>query len=124
MMKEMEKKQREDEREISNLKRTLNDIKLFYKNGFNRFFQDENVNRSNFRNSLDIRHEVSNKIDSEIYNKNYLTIGSKANNNRISKYNDYINKTEIKKGNNNQRRFRISMSKEDINSWIDFINNI
>ena len=116
MMKEMEKKQREDEREISNLKRTLNDIKLFYKNGFNRFFQDENVNRSNFRNSLDIRHEVSNKIDSEIYNKNYLTIGSKANNNRISKYNDYINKTEIKKGNNNQRRFRISMSKEDINS--------
>ena len=36
--------------------------------------------------------------------------------NRKKKYNDYIYKTELKKGNNNQSRFRSSASKEDINN--------
>jgi len=116
MMKEMEKTQKEDEKEINNLRRTLNDIKLFYKNGFNRFFPNENVDTSNFRKSLDIRHEISNKIESDRISKNYLTMENTIYNTRKKKYNDYIYKTEIKKGNNNQIRFRSSASKEDINN--------
>lgn len=37
-------------------------------------------------------------------------------NNRKKKYEDYIYKTELKKGNNFQNRFRSSASKEDINN--------
>ena len=116
MMKEMEKTQKEDEKEINNLRRTLNDIKLFYKNGFNRFFPNENVDTSNFRKSLDIRHEISNKIESESSNKTYLAMENTFYSNRKTKYNDYIFKTELKKGYNHQSRFRSSASKEDINN--------
>ena len=98
MMKEMEMIEKEDQNEINKLKRMLNDIKSFYKNGFNRFFHDENINSSNFGNNLDIRHEISKKIDSDKYNKDFITIVSKTNNNRKRKYNDYIYKSEIKKG--------------------------
>ena len=61
IMKEMEMIEKEDQNEINKLKRMLNDIKSFYKNGFNRFFNDENIDRSNFGNNLDIRHEISKK---------------------------------------------------------------
>ena len=53
-LKEMDKKKRENEVEINNLKKTLDEIKLFYKNGFNKFFPDENVNKSNLIHPFDI----------------------------------------------------------------------
>ena len=112
MMKEMEKQEMEDQNEINKLKRMLNDIKLFYKNGFNRFFQDENVNRSNYNNNLDIRHEISKKIDSDNFPKDLTNKES----NRKQKYNDYIYRTEIKKGYNSDKYRKISISKKDLNS--------
>ena len=36
-----------------------------YKNGFNKFFPDENVNKSNLIHPFDISHEVSKKIEPE-----------------------------------------------------------
>jgi len=99
MMKDMERIQMEDLNEINRLKRKINEIKSFYKNGFSRFFNDENVNRSNFRNNLDIRHEITKKIEPNKYNKDFITLETNALNNRKKKYNDYIYKTEIKKGN-------------------------
>ena len=92
----------EDQKEINRLKKKINEIKSFYKNGFSRFFSDENVNNSNFRNNLDIRHEISKKIESNNkYKKDYITIETNAYNDynyRKRKYNDYIYKTEVKKG--------------------------
>ena len=118
IVKVMEKQQRENENEIKNLKKTINDIKMFYKNGFNKFFPDENVNTSNFRHSLDIKHEISNKIEIDEYNKNSVTFESTLDNrnNRKKKLNDYIFKTEIKQNNNNHKFIRLSLSKENINN--------
>ena len=53
-LKELDKKKRENEVEINNLKKTLDEIKLFYKNGFNKFFPDENMNKSNLIRQFDI----------------------------------------------------------------------
>ena len=92
------------------------DIKTFYKNGFNRFFQDENVDRSNFRNSLDIKHEISKKIESEKYDRDFIIIDSNVYDKRKTKYNDYINRTEIKKGINIHKYRKSSLANEDINS--------
>ena len=118
IVKVMEKQQRENENEIKNLKKTINDIKMFYRNGFNKFFPDENVNTSNFRRSLDIKHEISNKIEIDEYNKNSMTFESTLDNrnNRKKKLNDYIFKTEIKQNNNNNKFIRLSLSKENINN--------
>jgi len=73
-LKEMDKKKRENEVEINNLKKTLDEIKLFYKNGFNRFFADENINRTNIIAPFDISHEVSKKIEPEKNPKEHLNI--------------------------------------------------
>ena len=115
-MKQMEIKEKEDQCEINKLKKMLNDIKTFYKNGFNRFFQDENVDRSNFRNSLDIKHEISKKIESEKYDRDFIIIDSNVYDKRKTKYNDYINRTEIKKGINIHKYRKSSLANEDINS--------
>ena len=45
-LKDMDKKKMENEIEINNLKKTLDEIKLFYKNGFNKFFSDENIDKT------------------------------------------------------------------------------
>ena len=118
-IKEMEKIKRENENEINNMKKLFVEVKNYYKNGFNKFFadkNDENVNISNFN----ISHEVSKKIESDNINNNnkeYLNtqFSFHPNTTRQNKYNDYIQRTAIKRY-NNQRFFRISLSKEDIHS--------
>ena len=115
-MKQMEIKEKEDQCEINKLKKMLNDIKTFYKNGFNRFFPDENVDRSNFRNSLDIKHEISKKIDAEKYERDFIIIDSHVYDKRKTKYNDYINRTEVKKGINIHKNRKSSLTNADINN--------
>ena len=111
----MDKKKRENETEINNLKKTLDEIKHFYKNGFNKFFPDENSNTMNVISPFDISHEVSKKIDAEKISKEQLnyTENKFYTNHQKKKYN-YIYRTELKKGFNNQRGMKLSMSKEDI----------
>ena len=116
IMKELEIKEKEDQCEINKLKKMLKDIKTFYKNGFNRFFPDENVDRSNFRNSLDIKHEISKKIDAEKYERDFIIIDSHVYDKRKTKYNDYINRTEVKKGINIHKNRKSSLTNADINN--------
>ena len=123
-LKEMDKKKRENEVEINNLKKTLDEIKLFYKNGFNKFFPDENVNKSNLIHPFDISHEVSKKIEPEKTSRDSLnTTENKFYSNHQKKKYNYIYRTELKKGFNNQKYMRLSMSKEDINDKIHHANN-
>ena len=124
-LREMEKNKKENETEISNMQKKLFDIKNFYKKGFNKFFaDDENINISNFN----ISHEVSKKIESDNIN-NHLSkenlntqLSFHPNPNRQKRYNDYIQRTSIKKT-NNQRLFRLCLSKENVHSKIDKVNN-
>ena len=123
-LKEMDKKKKENEVEINNLKKTLDEIKLFYKNGFNKFFPDENVNKSNLIRPFDISHEVSKKIEPEKTSRDSLnTTENKFYSNHQKKKYNYIYRTELKKGFNNQKYMRLSMSKEDINDKIHHANN-
>ena len=124
-LKEMDKKKRENEVEINNLKKTLDEIKLFYKNGFNKFFSDENINKTNFISPFDISHEISKKFEPEKKEKKCLNITESGfyNNHQKKKFN-YIYKTELKKGLNSQKYKKFSMSKEDIKDKNNPTNNI
>ena len=123
-LKEMDKKKKENEVEINNLKKTLDEIKLFYKNGFNKFFPDENVNKSNLIRPFDISHEVSKKIEPEKTSRDSLnTTENKFYSNHQKKKYNYIYRTELKKGFNNQRGMKLSMSKEDIHDKAHHENN-
>ena len=123
-LKELDKKKRENEVEINNLKKTLDEIKLFYKNGFNKFFPDENVNKSNLIRPFDISHEVSKKIEPEKTSRDSLnTTENKFYSNHQKKKYNYIYRTELKKGLNNPRCKKLSMSKEDIQDKIHIVNN-
>ena len=124
-IKEMDKKKRDSEVEINNLKRTLDEIKLFYKNGFNKFFSDENINKTNFISPFDISHEISKKFEPEKKEKNCLNITESSfyNNHQKKKFN-YIYKTELKKGLNGQKYKKFSMSKEDITDKNNPTNNL
>ena len=123
-LKEMDKKKRDNEIEINNLKKTLDEIKHFYKNGYNKFFSDENVNTTNIIKPFDISHEVSKKIEPEKKVKEHLntTENQFYNNHQKKKYN-YLYRTELKKGLNNQRYMKISMSKADIHDKSHHENN-
>ena len=98
-LKDMDKKKMENEIEINNLKKTLDEIKLFYKNGFNKFFSDENIDKNINVSPFDISHEVSKKFEPEIRNKEYLntSVSNFYNNHQKKKFN-YIYGTELKKG--------------------------
>ena len=66
-LRELEKTKREDEIEINNLRKILDDIKTFYMSGFNKFFSKENFDTSNGRNILNINNELSKKIEVESF---------------------------------------------------------
>ena len=72
ILTEMDKKKLENEIEINNLKKTLDEIKVFYKNGFSKFFSDENIDQRNVISPFDISHEISKKFEPEKRNKDYL----------------------------------------------------
>ena len=124
ILTEMDKKKLENEIEINNLKKTLDEIKVFYKNGFSKFFSDENIDQKNVISPFDISHEISKKFEPEKRNKDYLktTVTNFYNNHPKKKYN-YIYGTELKKGLNNQRFKKLSMSKEDIKDKSHHENN-
>ena len=65
---------------------------------------------------LRFKHEISKKIDAEKYERDFIIIDSHVYDKRKTKYNDYINRTEVKKGINIHKNRKSSLTNADINN--------